>query len=127
MIMNDVPTYDLSDLSWLVQSVDIRQVLERAGVRVTGESKDEIRGFCPDHHLFKGCEPSHPNWFLNKTTGKCHCKTEGRGSNVVYVLKRFLSLQTVADTIAYITDGSDATTLSLNSLKKTMLKLSGIT
>ena len=40
------------DISWLMPSVDVIDVLERLGVKVKGRSGREVTAFCPDHHLY---------------------------------------------------------------------------
>ena len=79
---------DLNDISWVMQSIDIESVLDRLGVRISERRGDQIWGFCPDHELFVGKEPSHPKWTINITTGQTNCFTESRGSNIVYVASR---------------------------------------
>jgi hypothetical protein len=78
----------LIDLSWLMQQVDAERLLDRLGLRFYRRSGDELFSYCPDHHLFVQRKPSHPKWYLNTRTGKTHCFTEGRGSNIVYTVAR---------------------------------------
>jgi hypothetical protein len=69
-------------------SVDVEDVLAKLGSEVFGRSGKEIIAFCPDHHLFVGRNPSHPNWVINVETGETFCHTEGRGSNLVWIVCR---------------------------------------
>jgi len=78
------------DISWLMPSVDAESVLEKLDCKVAYVAGNEIRTFCPDHHLFVGREPSDPHCTINKETGETFCFTEGRGSNLVWVVCRLL-------------------------------------
>jgi len=78
------------DISWLMPSVDVEDVLRRLNVQVTEVRGDEVWAFCPDHHLFTGREPSHAKWSVNIKTGQTNCFTEGRGSNLVWTVCRLL-------------------------------------
>ena len=81
------------DISWLMPSIDVEQVLSRLSLEIYNRSGDEITSFCPDHKLFTGRQPSHPKWGLNTVTGKTFCRTEGRGSNLVYTVCRVLGYE----------------------------------
>jgi len=76
------------DISWLMSSVNLEDVLVRLDSIIDHKSGDEIRAFCPDHHLFTGRKSSHPNWTVNTRTGETFCFTEGRGSNLVWTVCR---------------------------------------
>lgn len=80
------------DISWLMPSINIEDVLRRIGLEVKKEDGDEIWTFCPDHHLFVKRRPSHPKWSCNKISGKTNCLTESRGSNLVFTLSRLLNV-----------------------------------
>jgi len=82
------------DISWLMPSIDVEDVLRRLGSRIARITGDEITAFCPDHHLFMGRESSHPKWGVNKVTGKTYCFTESRGSNLVWIVCRLLDCGT---------------------------------
>lgn len=83
-------TQRFSDIEWLMPSVDIGRVESLLGLRITKRTQDELTGFCPDHYLFTGREPSDPKWGLNLRTGQTFCFTEGRGSNIVFIGARLL-------------------------------------
>lgn len=82
--------FKLKNISFLMDKVDVRDVLRRLGVRIDHASGREIRAFCPDHHIFVGRESSHPNWTVNTRTGETFCFTEGRGSNLLFTVCRKL-------------------------------------
>ncbi len=81
------------DISWLMSSIDVENVLNRLGTTVSSKSGHVLRALCPDHHLFVGRNSSDPNWFINSETGETFCHTEGRGSNLVYIVCRLLDCQ----------------------------------
>jgi len=76
------------DISWLMPSVDVEDVLLKMDSYIDHRAGVEIRAFCPDHHLFTGRKSSHPNWTVNKVTGETFCFTEGRGSNLIWIACR---------------------------------------
>ena len=78
------------DISWLMPSVDVLSILERMGVNDISRMGNEVTAYCPDHHIFTGREPSHPKWTVNVDSGKTFCFTEGRGSNLIWVVSRVL-------------------------------------
>lgn len=78
------------DISWLMPSVDVEGVLHKMGVDDISRSGDEVTAYCPDHRIFTGRDPSHPKWTVNVNTGKTFCFTEGRGSNILWVISRML-------------------------------------
>jgi len=80
------------DISWLMPSINIPDVLRRISLDVEKEDGDEIWTFCPDHHLFVKRRPSHPKWSCNKVSGKTNCLTESRGSNLVFTIARLLDV-----------------------------------
>lgn len=81
------------DLSWLMPVVDVPLVLKKLSLPNAGTAcKGEwVYSFCPDHAIFTGRNPSHPKWVVNIKNGKTFCFTEGRGSNLFYVVSRILS------------------------------------
>lgn len=78
------------DISWLMPSIDLDKVFEQLGILVDHKSGDQIRAFCPDHHLFTGRKSSDANWTINTETGETFCFTEARGSNLVFTICRLL-------------------------------------
>jgi len=76
------------DVSWLMAKVDPYFIIERLKIPVESKTGPIIRSYCPDHYLFTKRKSSHPNWFFNMATGDTFCHTEGRGSNIVYVISR---------------------------------------
>jgi len=79
---------DFGDISWVMDSIDIESVLDRLNVEITSRKGDQLWGYCPDHEMFTGKDPSHPKWTINASTGKTNCFTESRGSNLVYIASR---------------------------------------
>jgi 5S rRNA maturation endonuclease (ribonuclease M5) len=84
----DPESIDFSDIGWVMDCIDVESVLDRLNVNIESRRGDQIWGYCPDHELFTGKEPSHPKWTINASTGKTNCFTEGRGSNIVYIVAR---------------------------------------
>jgi hypothetical protein len=80
------------DISWLMPSVNVEDVLVRLGTQIDTKQGNTIRALCPDHHLFVGRESSDPNWFINVDTGETFCHTEGRGSNLVWIVCRLFDI-----------------------------------
>jgi 5S rRNA maturation endonuclease (ribonuclease M5) len=78
------------DIAWLMPYVDVNDVLIRLGSQVDHQAGNQIRAFCPDHKLHTGNDSSHPNWTVNVKTGETFCYTEGRGSNLVFIVARML-------------------------------------
>jgi len=78
------------DIKWLMQIIDLRTCLERLGIRMTNVSGEEWEGYCPDHFIYRGVEPSDPKWYLEVSSGKTFCQTEGRGSNLLFTCARLL-------------------------------------
>lgn len=91
MYINNIKeTIAYKDIRWLMKKINCRDVLERLGIKISFVSGDELIGFCPDHYVFVGRNPSHPKWSINIISGKTQCWTEGRGSNLVWVASRLL-------------------------------------
>jgi hypothetical protein len=124
-VSNDKNVYngdlDLRNIEWLMDSVDLEQVLNRLEVRTVGPPKnDEIWGYCPDHHIFVGREPSDPKWSINTKTGKTNCFTEHRGSNLVWIVHRLKSM-TARESVEWILDGSvESLSTRIKHLKRTL-------
>jgi hypothetical protein len=78
------------DISWLMPSVDVGTILQKLGVEDISVRGDEVQAKCPDHAMFVGRDSSDPNWFVNTKTGESICFTEGRGSNLVWIVSRML-------------------------------------
>ena len=96
------------DISWLMPSVDVPTVLDKLGVDHEGVRGGEIRGFCPDHHLYTGRQPSHPYWTVNVETGETYCFTEGRGSNLVWIVRRLLECRRADDAAKFLAGATSA-------------------
>ena len=75
-------------LAMVMPNVNLVDVLNRLGTTVASVTKDEVIGYCPDHEMHTGRKPSHPKWSCNKHTGITICATEGRGSNIAYIICR---------------------------------------
>lgn len=102
--------------------VNVRDVLAKLGVSVERVSGDEVRAFCPDHHVFTGHNSSHANWNVNTRTGKTFCFTEGRGSNLVFVVCNALDCGTV-DAVEFLTGSNgelDIGGLSMSAIRQRM-------
>jgi len=89
----DPEDIDYNDISWVMSCIDVESVLEKLNVNIESRRGEQIWGYCPDHELFTGRDPSHPKWTINVTTGKTNCFTEGRGSNLVYIASRLRKLK----------------------------------
>jgi len=107
------------DIEWLMPRVEVRDVLDGLGVRIDRERGDQTWGWCPDHRLFVGREPSHPKWTVNRKTGETFCFTEGRGSNLVFVASR-LRKCTPKEAAEWMTGGMD---MSVANIRRAQVKL----
>jgi 5S rRNA maturation endonuclease (ribonuclease M5) len=79
------------NLEWFMAKVDVLTLMQKLGLPIVSKAGDDVISYCPDHHLFVGHRPSHPKWYFNTKTGETFCHTEGRGSNIIYTVKRILS------------------------------------
>jgi DNA primase len=105
--------------------VDSESLLDRLGVDFYRKSGDELFSYCPDHHLYVNRRPSHPKWYLNTKTGKTHCFTEGRGSNIVFTIARLRECST-KEAIKWmlgVESEKDVKYVKLKSLAKKLKKL----
>jgi len=95
--MGDISLSDLdcSDISWIMDSIDVESVLDRLNIQIVSRRGDQIWGYCPTHMSFTGREPSHPKWTINVRTGKTNCFTESRGSNLVYETARIRKISKI--------------------------------
>lgn len=84
-------------------SVDVPSILDKLGVTHESITKGEIRGFCPDHRIFTGKESSDPNWFCNVKTGMTNCYTEGRGSNLLWIVMRLMKFEHPSEAVKFMT------------------------
>lgn len=89
-----------SDIGWVMEATDIALCLDRLDVKMTKREGLNWEGYCPDHFLYKGCEPSDPKWYINLATGETFCQTEGRGSNLVFTTARLLRENRTGTTIS---------------------------
>lgn len=96
------------DIKWLMEAIDVSVCLDRLDVRMTSRSGLNWEGFCPDHYLFKGCEPSDPRWYINIENGKTICYTEPRGSNLVFITARLLKAKSKAGKTAITPEDCEA-------------------
>lgn len=108
-------TQRFSDIEWLMPSIDLDHVEQILDLNITRKSGSEWTGFCPDHFLFTGREPSDPKWNLNTVTGQTFCFTEGRGSNLVFIGARLLK-KSPTEVASLFTGNAD---LSLETLSMT--------
>lgn len=107
------------DISWLMPSIDLEKVFLKLGVVTEPRKGNEIRGFCPDHHLFTGRKPSDSTWAINTDTGETFCFTEARGSNIVWIVSRLLKCEP-DDAARFLTGraaGSDMSALEIEAVK----------
>lgn len=77
-------------IDWMMAEFDLPLFCNRMNWKINNETPQHIVTFCPDHHLYTGREPSHPKFYIDKKTGQTQCKTEGRGSNLLWTVKRIL-------------------------------------
>jgi len=99
--------------------VDIESVLARLNSPIKSRSEKEIRAFCPDHELMTGRRPSHANWTVNIKTGQTMCFTEGRASNLVFIVCRLFGCD-VKEAIKFLT-GLDSD-LPIGEIKAASIK-----
>lgn len=111
------------EIEWLMEIIDVETCLSRLDIHMTHTSGEEWEGFCPDHMIFRGVEPSDPKWYLNLKSGKTFCQTEGRGSNLVFTCARllkkngtFLTLQDCENAVRFLV-GRDCSESEISLLK----------
>lgn len=97
------------DIEWLMPSLDVVDVLERLGAERITTHGNEVQCLCPDHEMFVNRVSSHPNWTCNADTGVTYCRTEPRGSNLVWTVRRVLDCS-LKEAVKFMT-GSDASRL----------------
>lgn len=78
----------LKNIQWMMPKIDLVSLCQRMGWKIHSETSEHIITYCPDHALHTGREPSHPKFYINKSTGQTYCQTEGRGSNIFWTIKR---------------------------------------
>lgn len=88
-------------------SIDVVDVLERLNVEYLSTSGDEVRCLCPEHEAFVGRISSHPNWTCNINNGKTYCRTEPRGSNLLWTVTRMLDC-TPREAVEFMTGRADS-------------------
>lgn len=103
---NKVEKISDQELEYICSVVDLKTVLSNLGIDTEWTGENELKGYCPDHLKRTGRTPSDPRWYLNTKTGKCICFTEGRGSNIVYVIKNILGLKTLSEAKDYLLNGN---------------------
>jgi hypothetical protein len=106
-------------IDWLMPSIDVRNALERLGVKVDKQIGDEIWGYCPDHKLFTFRDPSHPKWSVNIKTGQTKCLTEDRGSNLLFIVSR-LQKCSPKDAAEWLLGGAALTDANIRSMESDM-------
>lgn len=67
-------------------SVDVRDMLEAAGVQALRVSSKEIHGRCPMHRQRTGREDRHPSWSINRTTFLHSCFSCGYAGTLTDLL-----------------------------------------
>lgn len=103
---NKVEKISDKELEYICSVTDLKSVLSRLGIETEWTGENELKGYCPDHLKRTGRTPSDPRWYLNTKTGKCICFTEGRGSNIVRVVKNVLNLSSLEEAKDFILNGS---------------------
>ena len=103
---NKVEKISNKELEYICSVVDLKSVLSRLGIETEWTGESELKGYCPDHFKRTGRHPSDPRWYLNTKTGKCICFTEGRGSNIVQVIKNVLNLKSLEEAKDFILNGN---------------------
>jgi len=109
------------DITWLMPSVDVVAILEKMDVTIDHQAGNEIRAFCPDHHLYLDRRPSDPHWTVNTDTGKTFCFTEGRGSNLLYIVCRLLDIGP-REAVKFLTGSDDISMGTLDITRRRMRK-----
>lgn len=66
--------------------IDVRGLLEQAGVQLTRDTTNEIWGLCPMHEERTGKPDVHPSWSINKATAKHHCFSCGYAGDLTGLL-----------------------------------------
>jgi hypothetical protein len=66
--------------------IDIRALVEGAGVQLTRDTKSELWGLCPQHEQRTGKPDIHPSWSINKATAKHHCFSCGYAGDLTSLL-----------------------------------------
>ena len=103
---NKIEKISDKELEYICSVSDLKTVLSRIGIETNWSGDHELKGYCPDHFKRTGRQPSDPRWYLNTKTGKCICFTEGRGSNIVRVIKNVLNLKTMEEAKEFILNGN---------------------
>ena len=103
---NKVEKISDKELEYICSVVDLKTVLSRLGIETEWTGENELKGYCPDHFKRTGRQPSDPRWYLNTKTGKCICFTEGRGSNIVRVIKNVLNLNSLEEAKEFMLNGN---------------------
>jgi hypothetical protein len=66
--------------------IDVRSLVEQAGVHVTRETQKEVWGLCPMHEERTGRPDQHPSWSINKTTAAHNCFSCGYAGSLTGLL-----------------------------------------
>jgi DNA primase len=67
-------------------AVDLRELLESAGIERLREGRKQFHGLCPKHFERTGREDRHPSWSINKTTYAHGCWSCGYSGNLTGLL-----------------------------------------
>jgi len=113
------------DISWLMPSIDLETVFLKLGVVIEPRRGNEIRGFCPDHHVYTGRKPSDTSWAINTDTGETFCFTESRGSNLIWIVCRLLKCEPddAARFLTGMASGANMGALEVAAIKAKQSKL----
>lgn len=113
---NKIEKITHEELEYICSVVDLKTFLSQLGIETEWVGENELKGYCPDHFIKTGRHPSDPRWYLNTKTGSCICFTEGRGSNIVRVVKNILNLKSLKEAKEYMLNGKNMP--SIFELKK---------
>lgn len=102
------------NIEWLMPSIDVVDVLERLGAERITSRANVVQCLCPDHEMFVQRESSHPNWICNTDNGVTYCRTEPRGSNLLWTVSRVLGCHP-RDAVKFMT-GTDMSRLQSSAI-----------
>lgn len=125
MSLGEKEKWKYKDITGYMPSIDVPSVLKRLGLPVVNRSGSQIFSFCPDHEQYTGRKPSHPKWNVNIQTGETMCFTEGRGSNLLFIVSRLLKCSG-RDALKFLTGTDDDIDLGGIELKALSHKLSSL-
>ena len=116
MVVSEKEKQAFKNIDWMMPEFDLAEFCH---------SHSHIVTYCPEHFNYTGRIPSDPKFYIDKNNGKCHCKTEDRGSNLIWTVHNLFKLPTYTDAYKFIVgkDIEDLDKLNWSLLKR---KLQGI-